>query len=196
MSHILISAVQSGFSFPSKDCRSTRPLSTNNNWSERNIRKHIIDLYIVTSVFIAGHSRLRLRRSPGRIAVKGTRKTVTVMSRRGAIYIFGGAEGHGLSRGNGIFEARRSRKAIIPKAVLIKAQPRYIVAMPHTPICPPPSRTSLYPHPSGSIVHSSTTSLPPATPFVPGRSCVGIHSLSSFPDRYPVLFLSITLVDT
>ena len=54
------------------------------------------------------------------------------------IYIFGGAHDHGLSRGNAIFETRRSRKAIIPKAVLIKAQPRYIVAMPHTPTCPTP----------------------------------------------------------
>ena len=67
------------------------------------------------------------------------------MRMKSAIYIFDDAQGHGLSRGNGIFEARRSRKAIIPKAVLIKAQPRYIAAMPHTPICPPPPRTLPYP---------------------------------------------------
>lgn len=97
----------------------------------------------------------------------------------------GAAEGHGLSRGNGIFEARRSRKAIIPKAVLIKAQPRYIAAMPHTPICLPPPRTSpsyprrrsivhssatpvpSNPFHSGTIVYRDTPSLPPASPRLP-----------------------------
>lgn len=103
------------------------------------------DLYKVKSIFIAGHSgpdcdgTLRDDRSHG-----------------GMIYIFGGAHDHGLSRGNAIFGTRRSRKAIIPKAVLIKAQPRYIVAIPHTlpvrPLCTLPSRP---------IVHSFTlTSLP------------------------------------
>lgn len=80
---------------------------------------------------------------------------------RGMIYIFGGAHDHGLSRGNAIFETRRSRKAIIPKAVLIKAQPRYIVAMPHTPPVRP-----LCTLPSRPIVHSSTLpSLPPVSLF-------------------------------
>lgn len=111
--------------------------------------------------------------------------------RRGAIYIFGRAEGHGLSRGNGIFEARCSRKAIIPKAVLIKAQPRYIAAMPHTPICPPPPRTSPYPR----RFYRPFFRNPPATPFIPERSCVGIL-LPLPPPVASVLFLSISLVDT
>lgn len=75
------------------------------------------------------------------------------------IYIFlGCAHDHGLSRGNAIFETRRSRKAIIPKAVLIKAQPRYIAAM----LLPPPSHLS-DPSPR-PIVHSS---IPPPLPFLP-----------------------------
>lgn len=94
-------------------------------------------------------------------------------------------DGHGLSRGNGIFEARRSRKAIIPKAVLIKAQPRYIAAMPHTLICPPPPRTSPHPSPVSPIVHSSAT---PSNPFHSRRSYVGIHPRSPSLSLSPILF--------
>lgn len=87
---------------------------------------------------------------------------------------------HGLSRGNAIFETRRSRKAIIPKAVLIKAQPRYIVAMPHTPYlsdpdCTLPSSYRPFFHPpvpsSRTLFHGKRhgTSAQPPYLFVDGR---------------------------
>lgn len=108
-------------------------------------KENIVDLYIVTNIFIADYSRVTLATISGRND-SGRKDDHGMIPWGGAIYIFGDAEDHGLSRGNGIFEARRSRKAITPKAVLIKAQPRYIAAMPHTPICPPPPRTSPYPY--------------------------------------------------
>lgn len=120
------------------------------------------------------------------MAAEGTRET-TMRPWGGAIYIFGGAEGHGLSRGNGIFEARRSRKAIIPKAVLIKAQPRYIAAMPHTPICPPPPRTSPYPRRSYRPFFCN----PPQQPLSFRDDRVSAYSLLPPPPVTTFLFFSL-----
>lgn len=144
----------------------------------------------MTSVFIVDYSGLRLRRSPDEWRRKDRRRPGHGAMRDRDIYFRWRGAGHGLSRGNGIFEARRSRKAIILKAVLIKAQPRYIAAMPHTPICPPPPRASPCPR-RRSIVHSSATPVP-SNPFHSGTIvCRDTSSLSPSCPRLPPFSFSL-----
>lgn len=84
---------QSWSPFPGEDYSSTRPLSTDNNrQTGRNIRKRTVDLYIVTSVFIASYCGSGLRRSPDKRNIFSA--------------VHPGRTTRPISR-NGIFETRR-----------------------------------------------------------------------------------------
>lgn len=160
----------------------TRPLSgwvnhwADNNRTGCNIRKHIVDLYIVTSVFIASGSRLRRFAARGVTGVDGHGDSV-----KGHDIYFrlrGGPQPISRKwhfRGPTFPESNNTESSFNKGSATIyrgHASHSHLSASTAYIAMPPP----------GPIVHSS----PSATPFIPVRSCVRTH-----PRRSPSFSLSL-----